>query len=128
MELWTVGIVRSELKRREDCPKQPDEGAPEAWIEVDQRFAESMEGLKSGQRVIVLTWLNHAKRETQKVYPRGNRAAGLQGVFQTRSPDRPNPIGLHEVEILGIAGLRIRVSALEVVDGTPVVDIKPLLC
>jgi tRNA-Thr(GGU) m(6)t(6)A37 methyltransferase TsaA len=128
MGLMAVGVVRSELKRREDCPKQGDEGAPEAWLEIDGKFAESMQGLQAGDRVIVLTWLHQGRRETQQVYPRGNRAAGLYGVFATRSPDRPNPIGLHEVEILEIAGTRMRVKPLEVVDGTPVVDIKPVRC
>jgi tRNA-Thr(GGU) m(6)t(6)A37 methyltransferase TsaA len=128
MELWRVGVVKSELKNRKDCPKQGQEGAPEAWIEVEERFSESLQGLEAGQRIVVLTWLHQGRRETQQVYPRGNRTAGLHGVFVTRSPDRPNPIGLHEVEVLEVAGRRIRVKPLEVVDGTPVVDIKPVLC
>ncbi len=128
IQLWRIGAVRSPLKDRAECPKQGNEGAPEAWLEIENQFADSLHGLKLGERIIVLTWLHQGRRETQQVYPRRNRAAGLHGVFATRSPDRPNPIGLHEVEILEIAGTRIRVKPLEVVDGTPVVDIKPVRC
>jgi tRNA-Thr(GGU) m(6)t(6)A37 methyltransferase TsaA len=123
-----VGFVRSPLKDRHDAPKQGNEGAPEAWVEVLPEFMEALEGISVGQDMVLITWLHHARREVLQVHPRGNKSAPLTGVFATRSPDRPNPIGLHHVRVLEIAGNRIRVEPLEAIDGTPVVDIKPVLC
>jgi len=123
-----IGIVRSSLKHRKDCPKQGREGAPEASIEIDPAFADAVDGLVAGQEILVLTWLHEAGRDLLKVHPRGNPEAPLQGVFSTRSPDRPNPIGLHRVVIVDIQRPgHIRVRPLEVLDGTPILDIKPVL-
>ena len=123
-----VGVVRSSLKHRKDCPKQGREGAPEALLEIGQAFTDALDGLAVGQEILVLTWLHEGKRDLLKVHPRGNLQAPLKGVFATRSPDRPNPIGLHRVEIVEIekAG-SIRVRPLEVLDGTPIIDIKSIL-
>jgi tRNA-Thr(GGU) m(6)t(6)A37 methyltransferase TsaA len=125
-QLRPIGFVRSPLTDLEDCPKQGSEGAPEAWIEIDPAFWEALEGLEAGQEIIVLTWLHKGRRDLLRVHPRGNPAAPLKGVFSTRAPHRPNPIGLHRVEIVEIqkAG-RIKVRPLEALDGTPVTDIKP---
>jgi tRNA-Thr(GGU) m(6)t(6)A37 methyltransferase TsaA len=123
-----IGFVRSSLTSLEGCPKQGSEGAPEAWIEVDPAFSEALEGLAAGQEIIVLTWLHKGRRDLLRVHPRGNPEAPLKGVFATRSPHRPNPVGLHRVEILEIQRPgRIRVRPLEALDGTPVIDIKPAL-
>ena len=125
--LRPIGIIRSVLKSRADCPRQGPEGAPAAWLELKNRYADALDGLAVGDRVVVLTWLHQARRWVQRVHPRGNVRARLTGVFATRSPDRPNPIGLHEVTITEIDGNRLRLEPLEVVDRTPVVDIKPVL-
>jgi tRNA-Thr(GGU) m(6)t(6)A37 methyltransferase TsaA len=123
-----VGVVRSSLKHRKDCPKQGREGAPEALLEINPAFADALDGLVAGQEILVLTWLHEAKRDLLRVHPRGNPEAPLQGVFSTRSPDRPNPIGLHRVTIVDIQSPgRIRVRPLEALDGTPIIDIKPTL-
>ena len=126
-ELRVVGRVHSELRDRGAAPRQGDEGAPEGWVVLDPSLAPAIDGLEVGQRVIVLTWLHRADREVLRVHPRGDRDRRPQGVFSTRSSDRPNPIGLHEVEILDIEDTRIRVTPLEAIHGTPVVDIKPTL-
>jgi tRNA-Thr(GGU) m(6)t(6)A37 methyltransferase TsaA len=127
-EVKLIGRVRSSLKSRDECPKQEDEGAPDAWIEIAPEFAPALEGLTAGQSVLVLTWLHEGHRETLKVHPRGNRNEPMRGVFATRSPDRPNPVGLHTARILGIEPPgRVHVESLEVLDGTPVIDIKPVL-
>ncbi len=124
--LRPIGIVRSSLKRLEDCPKQNQDGAPDAWVEIDLTFSEGLECLTPGCEVILITWLHKACRNVLRVHPRVNPDAPLRGVFATRSPDRPNPLGLHRVEVLEIKekGL-FRIRALEVLDGTPVIDIKP---
>jgi len=123
-----IGFVRSPLISRKDAPRQSDEGAPEAWVEIDPAFADAMLGMQAGDDIILLTWLHESRREVLQVYPRGDRRNALTGVFATRSPDRPNPIGLHCVHLLEIKdGLRFRVAALEAIDGTPVIDIKPVL-
>jgi tRNA-Thr(GGU) m(6)t(6)A37 methyltransferase TsaA len=127
MELIAIGWVESSLRSREDAPKQGDEGAPEAWLVFDAAVAAGLDGLAAGEEVLVLTWLDRAERDVLRVFPRGDRARGEQGVFSTRSPDRPNPIGLHRVTILEVAGARLRVRNLEALDGTPIVDVKPLL-
>jgi tRNA-Thr(GGU) m(6)t(6)A37 methyltransferase TsaA len=122
-----VGRVQSPLKDRDDAPKQGHEGAPEAWIEFEPDVLEALDGLAVGDRVILLTWFDRADRSTLKVHPRSNPATPLQGVFVTRSPDRPNPIGLHPVEVLAVEGARVLVNELEALDGTPIVDVKPQL-
>jgi tRNA-Thr(GGU) m(6)t(6)A37 methyltransferase TsaA len=122
-----IGIVRSELTRLEAAPRQGDEGAPEAWLELTDQIAQGLAGLVVGDELILLTWFHRARRDVLQVRPRGRLDAPLTGVFATRSPDRPNPVGLHRVSVLEIAGPRLRVGPLEAVDGTPIVDIKPVL-
>jgi tRNA-Thr(GGU) m(6)t(6)A37 methyltransferase TsaA len=126
-EVEPIGRVESPLVDRASAPKQGDEGGPDAWLIIDERFHEGLFGLEAGAEVIVLTWLDRAERDVLLVHPRGDLANPLQGVFNTRSPDRPNPIGLHRVRILGIQGNRIHVSNLEALDRTPIVDLKPVL-
>ncbi len=128
LTLRPIGLIRSPLASRHNAPRQPNDHAPEAWLELDPQFADALLGLKPGDAVIVLTWLHQANRETLQVHPKRIANAPLTGVFATRSPDRPNPVGLHEVKIVEIAGTKIRVDALECVDGTPVLDLKPVLC
>ncbi len=125
--LEPIGTVRSSLRSAEAAPKQGSEGAPAAWIELDPRFAAALLGLTIGDQLIVLTWLHAARRELLQVHPRDDMSAPLKGVFSTRSADRPNPIGLHPVTLLAIEGLRLQVSPLEAIDGTPVLDLKPVL-
>ena len=127
-ELQQIGRVRSSLKNRRDCPFQEKEGAPEAWIEIDPPYADGLYGLNPGDEIIVLTWMHLANRDTLQVHPRGNRENPLKGVFATRSPSRPNPIGFHQTRIISLdQPLKIKVQALEVVDKTPVIDIKPVI-
>lgn len=123
-----IGRVVSPLTDRHAAPKQGREGAPEAWIEVRPEFREAARDLRAGDAVLVLTWLHEADRSVQVVRPRGDPDAALRGVFSTRSPDRPNPIGIHRVTILAVDdALRFKVRDLEAIDGTPIVDIKPVL-
>jgi tRNA-Thr(GGU) m(6)t(6)A37 methyltransferase TsaA len=122
-----IGFVRSELTRLEDAPMQGDEGAPAAWLEIHPPVAPGVAGIKAGDELIVLTWLHLAQRDVLQVHPRGDLSRPLTGVFATRSPDRPNPIGLHRVSVLEVADGSLRVSPLEAIDGTPIVDIKPVL-
>ncbi len=119
--------MRSTLTRREDAPRQGSERAPEAWIELEHGVRDAMRDLRPGDDLLVLTWLHEADRETQLVHPRNDPSLPETGVFSTRSPDRPNPIGLHAVTVVEVDGLRLLVQPLEAIDGTPVVDIKPLL-
>jgi tRNA-Thr(GGU) m(6)t(6)A37 methyltransferase TsaA len=126
-ELRSIGRVESPLTDRAAAPKQGNEGAPDAWLEFEPGVPEGLEGLAPGDRVTVLTWLDRADREVLRVHPRDDVSNPLRGVFGTRSADRPNPIGLHEVEIREIDGRRMRVGPLEALDGTPVVDVKPVL-
>jgi tRNA-Thr(GGU) m(6)t(6)A37 methyltransferase TsaA len=126
--LRPVGVVRSRLTARDDAPKQGSEGAPEAWVDMDPAFAGALDGIAVGQEVILVTWLHQGRRDVLQVHPRDDPRSPLKGVFATRSPDRPNPIGLHIVRVLEIAEcVRLRVEPLEALDGTPVVDIKPVL-
>ena len=127
MELKRVGVVRSPLTEREAAPKQGYEGAPEAWLEFDAAVAGAVEGIGAGDELLVLTWLDRADRAVLRVHPRDDLSRPQQGVFTTRSSDRPNPIGLHRVRVLEVDGLRLRVAELEALDGTPIVDVKPVL-
>ncbi len=127
MELVRIGSVEGPLTDRDAAPKQGDEGAPEAWLVFDAGLAPALDGIAAGDELLVLTWLHLARRDVLRVRPRGDARRPEQGVLATRSPDRPNPIGLHRVTVLQIDGVRVRVSALEALDGTPVVDVKPLL-
>jgi tRNA-Thr(GGU) m(6)t(6)A37 methyltransferase TsaA len=126
-ELAPVGWVESPLRDLAAAPKQGDEGAPNAWLVLDESFLTALNGLAVGDQLLVLTWLDRARRDVLEVFPRGDRNRAPQGVFTTRSPDRPNPIGLHRVEVIAIEGNRIEVSELEAVDGTPILDLKPVL-
>lgn len=125
--LSPIGFIRSPLKQRSEAPKQGRAGAPDAWLEVTATVAEGLDGINVGQEVILITWLHQARRDTLKVRPHGDASRPLVGVFATRSPDRPNPLGLHRVTVLAIEGLRLKVGPIEAIDGTPVVDIKPVL-
>ena len=126
-ELTPIGAVESPLTDMASAPKQGHEGTPDAWLVLEAGVLEGLQGIQPGDRVIVLTWLDRARRDILRVHPRDDVANPMQGVFNTRSADRPNPIGLHEVEILSIEGRRVRVRNLEALDGTPVVDVKPVL-
>jgi tRNA-Thr(GGU) m(6)t(6)A37 methyltransferase TsaA len=122
-----IGVVRSELTRLEEAPMQGDEGAPEAWLELTVSAARGLMGIKPGDKLILLTWLHLAQRDVLQVHPRGDINRPLTGVFATRSPDRPNPVGLHPVSVLEVTDQKLRVSPLEAINGTPIVDIKPVL-
>jgi tRNA-Thr(GGU) m(6)t(6)A37 methyltransferase TsaA len=126
-DLRPVGRVESSLVDLDLAPKQGDEGAPDAWLVLDTSMGPAVRDLRAGTEVILLTWLDRARRDVLAVHPRDNPDTPLTGVFSTRSSHRPNPIGLHVVRILAIDGTRIRVRNLEAVDGTPVLDIKPVL-
>ncbi len=126
-ELRAIGKVESCLVDLESAPRQADEGAPEAWLVFEPDVVEGLLGVRPGDEVIVITWLDRARRDVLHVHPRGDTSRALEGVFSTRSPHRPNPIGLHQVEIAGVDGCRVHVSNLEVLDGTPIVDVKPIL-
>jgi tRNA-Thr(GGU) m(6)t(6)A37 methyltransferase TsaA len=122
-----VGYVRSGLRKRKNAPRQGYLGAPEATVEISARLAKCLDRVAAGDEVILISWLHQARRNVMKVRPGGNKKNPLTGVFGTRSPDRPNPLGLHRVKILERDGLQLRVAPLEAIDGTPVVDIKPVL-
>jgi tRNA-Thr(GGU) m(6)t(6)A37 methyltransferase TsaA len=126
-DLTPIGRVESPLTDPASAPRQGDEGAPDAWLAFEPAVLEGLEGLRPGDELIVLTWLHHARRSVLRVHPRGDASRTEQGVFSTRSPHRPNPIGLHRVEIVSIDSGRILVRNLEAVDGTPVLDVKPVL-
>ncbi len=126
-EVHPIGVVRSPLQDRASAPRQGGEGAPDAWIEVTALFVEALDGIEPGHELFVITWLHEARRDVLKVHPRGDEAQPLAGVFATRSPDRPNPLGLHRVTVLEIAPGKLKVGPLEAIDGTPVVDIKPVI-
>ena len=127
LRLIPIGRVESPLADPADAPKQGFEGGPDAWLVLEPRVLDGLDGIEPGARLIVLTWLDRADRGTLKVHPRDDASNPLRGVFGTRSADRPNPIGLHEVEVLAVEGERVRVSDLEAVDGTPVIDLKPVI-
>ena len=127
-KLDPIGMIRSTIKSRAEAPKQGVEGAPDAWLEVNQSVAEALDGLRRGDEIFVLTWLHRARRDVLKVRPRSDPRRPLTGVFATRSPDRPNPIGIHPVTVREVQANRLRIGPIEVIDGTPVVDIKPVQC
>jgi tRNA-Thr(GGU) m(6)t(6)A37 methyltransferase TsaA len=126
LRLRPVGVIRSRLRVRSRAPRQGSEGAPDAWLDVRASLADGLDGIAVGDELIVITWFHEARRRVLKVYPRWNPRV-LTGVFATRSPDRPNPLGLHPVTVKKISGTRLRIGPIEAIDGTPVVDIKPLL-
>lgn len=123
-QVHAVGVVRSALSDLEAAPRQGDEGAPAAWVEVHPEAAAAADGVAVGDRLVLLTWLDRADRTVTRVHPRGDASLPLTGVFATRSPHRPNPVGLHPVTVVERDGDRLRVEPLEAVDGTPVIDIK----
>lgn len=125
--LHPIGHIRSTLRAPEDAPRQGSEGAPDAWLEVDPALARGLSGIVTGDEVIVITWLHRADRDVLEVHPRGDSRNALAGVFATRSPHRPNPLGLHRVTVREIAGTRLLIGPIEAIDGTPVVDVKPVL-
>jgi tRNA-Thr(GGU) m(6)t(6)A37 methyltransferase TsaA len=127
MELVAIGTVESPLTDRASAPKQGDEGAPESWLVFDERFADALDGLAAGDDLLVLTWLDRASRDVLRVHPRDDLSNPERGVFGTRSADRPNPIGMHRVHVVSIDGTRMRVRDLEALNGTPIVDVKPVL-
>jgi tRNA-Thr(GGU) m(6)t(6)A37 methyltransferase TsaA len=127
VEITPVGVVESPLTDPAAAPKQGDEGAPDAWLVFEPEVLDALDGIGPGDQILVLTWLDRAGRDVLKVHPRSDPSRKPQGVFSTRSPDRPNPIGLHRVEVVAVDGPRILVHNLEALDGTPIVDVKPVL-
>lgn len=121
-----VGLIRSEIKARSQAPRQGSEGAPDAWLDIYAWAATGLHGIAVGDELIVITWLHRARRDVLKVHPRSDARNPLMGVFATRSPDRPNPLGLHPVVVRAIRGRRLRVGPIEAIDRTPVVDVKPV--
>ena len=127
MSLVPIGVVSSPLTDPAAAPKQGFEGAPDAWLVLEPGVAAGLDGMRPGDEIIVLTWLHRARRDVLRVHPRDDPSNPERGVFTTRSADRPNPIGLHRVEVAAIDGARVRVRGLEAIDGKPVVDLKPVL-
>ena len=122
--LHPIGVIRSILKNRSEAPRQGSEGAPNAVLEIQPAYLEGLSRIEVGSEIIVITWLHRARRQVLKVHPRNNPSIPLTGVFLTRSPDRPNPLGLHRVKVLEIAANRLTIGPIEAIDGTPVIDIK----
>ena len=122
-----MGVVRSEIKNRKDAPLFYTEGAPNACLEILPAYMEGLDRMQVGDEIIVITWLHRADRDVLKVHPRGDASRPLTGVFSTRSADRPNPLGLHRVKVLGIDPGRLHIGPIEAIDGTPVIDIKPVV-
>jgi tRNA-Thr(GGU) m(6)t(6)A37 methyltransferase TsaA len=127
MMLTQIGVVESTLIDLDAAPRQGDEGAPDAWLTIAPDFAPALDGVGVGDDLLVFTWLDRARRDVLRVHPRGDRTRPEEGVFATRSPHRPNPIGLHRVAVLAVDGARVHVSGLEALNGTPIVDLKPVL-
>jgi tRNA-Thr(GGU) m(6)t(6)A37 methyltransferase TsaA len=129
IDLVPIGHVQSSLVDLDSAPRQGDEGAPAAWLVFDPAVRDGLRDIAIGDGLLLLTWLDRGDRRVLKVHPRGDRSRPETGVFSTRSPDRPNPIGLHRVQVLAIeaSGLRVQVSDLEALDGTPILDVKPVL-
>lgn len=126
-ELRPIGVIHSALRSTDDAPRQGEEGAPDAWLEVKPDLARALLGVAAGDELWVITWLHQARRGVLEVHPRGDQSAPLTGVFATRSPHRPNPLGMHRVTVREIDGTRLRIGPIEAVDGTPVVDVKVVL-
>ena len=126
-EVLPIGRVESPLTDPASAPKQGFEGAPDAWLVFEEEALDGLDGIGAGDHVIVLTWLDRARRDVLRVHPRDDLSNPQRGVFSTRSADRPNPIGLHEVEVVAVEGPRVLVRHLEAVDGTPIVDVKPVI-
>lgn len=122
-----IGVIHSPIKRRRDAPRFYTEGAPNAVLEIFPRYRRGLNRMKAGDEIIVVTWLHLGRRNTLRVHPRGDRSRPLTGVFSTRSPDRPNPLGLHRVKVIQISAGRLSIGPIETIDGTPVVDIKPVV-
>ena len=122
-----IGFIRSELKNIEDAPSFYSEGAPNARLELIPAFRDGLDRMRVGHDIIVITWLHRARRDVLKVHPQGNLAKPLTGVFLTRSPDRPNPLGLHRTRVLEINADSLLIGPIEAIDGTPVLDIKPVV-
>ena len=126
-EVKAIGRVESPLTDPEAAPRQADEGAPAAWLVFEPEMMEGLRSIRPGDQAIVVTWLDRARRDVLSVHPRGDASRAQEGVFSTRSPHRPNPIGLHQVEITAVDGRRLRVRSLEALNGTPIIDLKPIL-
>jgi tRNA-Thr(GGU) m(6)t(6)A37 methyltransferase TsaA len=126
-ELTSIGTIRSPLRDLDEAPRQGNEGAPDAWLDLDEAFAAALHGGAAGDQLMLITWLHRADRTVLQVHPRNELSNPLTGVFATRSPDRPNPLGLHRVTVREVQGTRLLVGPIEAVDGTPVVDIKAAL-
>ncbi len=127
MMLRPIGHIRSTLRELQDAPRQGSEGAPDAWLELDPAYARGLRGMGAGDEIVVITWLHRADRAVLETHPRNDPTVPLTGVFATRSPDRPNPLGLHRVTVREISGPRLRIGPIEAIDGTPVVDVKVVL-
>jgi tRNA-Thr(GGU) m(6)t(6)A37 methyltransferase TsaA len=125
--LRPIGIIRSAIKKRAEAPRQGLEGAPDAWLQIQPWASAGLRGVAAGDEMLVITWLHRGRRNVLRVHPRGDRRRALSGVFATRSPDRPNPLGLHAVTVQEIVGNRLKIGPIEAIDGTPVVDIKPVI-
>ncbi|HEY1212822.1 MAG TPA: tRNA (N6-threonylcarbamoyladenosine(37)-N6)-methyltransferase TrmO [Bryobacteraceae bacterium] len=119
-----IGWVRSSVSLLAEAPRQGDEGAPDAWLELEPEYLDGLKGISEGDSLIVLSWLHKAQRDVLQVHPRGDADAPLAGVFGTRSPQRPNPIGIHPVKVHSVEGNRLRIGPIEVIDGTPILDVK----
>ncbi len=122
-----IGVIRSEIKSRKEAPLFYTEGAPNAFLEILPAYSEGLDRMQAGDEIIVITWLHRAHRDVLKVHPRGDASNPLTGVFLTRSPDRPNPVGFHRVKVLEIKQNHLHLGAIEAIDGTPVIDIKPVI-
>jgi tRNA-Thr(GGU) m(6)t(6)A37 methyltransferase TsaA len=122
-----IGRIRSTLRSVDEAPRQGSEGAPDAWLDVDPSYARALSGIASGDHIVVITWLDRADRDVLEVHPRGDPRNRLAGVFATRSPHRPNPLGLHRVEVRQVSGTRLRIGPIEAIDDTPVIDVKAVL-
>lgn len=125
--LRPIGVIRSTLEDRRTAPMQGSEGAPDAWLDVEPWSREALRGVAAGDEILVITWLHEARRDVLLVHPRGDERLPLTGIFATRSPDRPNPLGLHPVTVRRRVGNRLRIGPIEAIDGTPVVDVKPVI-
>jgi tRNA-Thr(GGU) m(6)t(6)A37 methyltransferase TsaA len=126
-EIKSIGKVSSSLKTLDAAPRQADEGAPEAWLVFEPEALEGLRNIRPGDELVLITWLDRARRDVLSVHPRGDVSRPPEGVFSTRSPHRPNPLGLHDVTVTAIEGGRVRVRGLEAIDGTPIIDLKPVL-